>query len=145
MRKKTTIHLALLVLITAAFSACSKKSDSGKGNTKTCTDPASIEYRWDNVSIETQNLNSSGGVTGSSFQYPVGYFQLNADHTYNRPSDGVTLNGAWEINTNCELVLDKTTSDTRTFAIDKVTADSLVISRKDASLNVKYVQRYKKH
>ncbi|MEO6979324.1 MAG: hypothetical protein ABI113_13125, partial [Mucilaginibacter sp.] len=138
---KKIIYLSFVILTIAAISSCSKKSEK----TSSCTKDATIEYRWDNVSIETQTLNSSGTVTGSSFQYPAGYILLNPDHTYNRPSNGVTLNGGWEINSNCELALDKTTSDARTFAIDKVTVDSLVISRKDVSLSVKYVQRYKKH
>ncbi|SHN17824.1 hypothetical protein [Mucilaginibacter sp. OK098] len=109
-----------------------------------CPETAKLLFRWDNTVIESEYFNSSG-VYSTSVQYPDGFFTLNADNTYNRISNGVSLNGVWEINDACQLVLDKSTSNERSFEVQKVTADSLVIWRKDVPNGVNYLQRYKKH
>ena len=97
-----------------------------------------LSQRWINTSIEIYN-----GADYSSVYYdhPVGYFQLNANNTYNRLSNNVPLNGKWTINANCKLELDKGTDMHRIFEILKLAGDSLIIRRKDD--NVTYVQHYK--
>lgn len=109
-----------------------------------CPETEKLLYRWDNTVIESQYFDNTG-VTSTGVQYPDGYFTLNADHTYNRLSNSVSLDGVWEINDACQLVLDKSTPLERSFEVEKVTADSLVIWRKDVTLGVNYLQRYKKH
>ena len=109
-----------------------------------CPETAKLLFRWDNTVIESEYFNSLG-VYSTDVQYPDGFFTLNSNKTYNRISDGVSLDGTWEINDACQLVLDKTTPLERSFEIQKVTADSLVIWRKDVANGVNYLQRYKKH
>ncbi len=109
-----------------------------------CPEVPLLEAQWDNTTIVTESFNSTG-VTGSSIDYPVGYFRLNADYTYNRVSDNVPLDGVWQINDACQLVLDKGTPIERTFDIQKLTPDSLIIWRKDISQGFNYLQKYKKH
>jgi len=110
-----------------------------------CPDVAQLEKQWDNTYILEQNYNSTS-LFNSYYVYPVGYFTLNSDFTYNRLSDGVPLDGSWVLDPNgCKLILDKGTSLERGFDIQKITPDSLVIWRKDTVAMMNYQQHYIKH
>ena len=110
-----------------------------------CPDITRIENQWDNTDIVEQAYNSTS-ILSTSYVYPVGYFKLNSDLTYNVLSDGVPLNGTWQLDPNgCQLVLDKNTSIQRAFDIQLLTPDSLTIWRKDTIARMNYLQHYKKH
>ncbi|WP_259068414.1 hypothetical protein HDF24_09315 [Mucilaginibacter sp. X4EP1] len=109
-----------------------------------CPTAAQLEYQWNNVFTVEQNYNAST-IFNTSYIYPVGYFKLNSDFSYNVVSDGVPLNGTWTIDTGCKLVLDKNTSLQRSFDIQQLTADSLTIWRKDTVNQINYLQHYKKN
>jgi hypothetical protein len=109
-----------------------------------CPTLAQLQKRWDNTYINVENYDATG-VTGSYTIYPIGFFQLNADASYNRVSDGVSLDGIWSITDGCQLMLDKGTSLERSFEIQRVTTDSLTIWRKDQATQTNYLQNYVKH
>lgn len=110
-----------------------------------CPSVTQLEQQWDNTYTLQQNYSDS--VTYNPFYiYPTGYFKLNADFTYNVLSDGIPLNGKWELDQDgCLLVLDKKTNLQRAFDIQKITPDSLVIWRKDTISKVNYQQHYVKN
>jgi len=89
-----------------------------------------------------QGYNAKNSNEGSYRIYPTGIFKLNSDSTYNVMSDDVPLNGKWMVNSDCSITLDQNSSNKRTFAIVKLTQDSLVISRKDESTLTIYTQHY---
>lgn len=108
-----------------------------------CPSLSSLQYRWDNA--VTQEASYKSGVA-VHYIYPVGYFKLNPDASYNVLSNNVALNGTWGIaSEGCLLVLDKNKPNERSFDVQKVTADSLIIWRKDTVAKVNYLQYYKKH
>jgi len=110
-----------------------------------CPSVSQLVAEWDNTYILEQNYNSTS-VYNTQYVYPTGYFTLNSDFSYNVLSDGVPLNGQWELDPNgCKLVLDKNTNLQRAFDIQKITADSLVIWRKDTVAQMNYQQHYIKH
>jgi hypothetical protein len=111
----------------------------------TCPDLTTLEYRWDNTAT-LETYYSGNFITSFNYIYPVGYFTLNKDASYNVLSNGISLNGTWGIiQPGCRLVLDKGKPLERSFDIQKLTADSLVIWRKDTTLKVNYFQYYKRH
>lgn len=105
--------------------------------------PQALTYKWFNAYTEKKHYDNSGNLLATSLEYPVGYFQINANKTYNVMSNNVPLNGNWEMRAeDCHLVLDRNTSLERAFKILKASTDSLVISRKDGLLT--YIQHYYK-
>ncbi|WP_423147526.1 hypothetical protein [Rubrolithibacter danxiaensis] len=102
-----------------------------------------LNKNWKNVYTETYDYDNSGSLISSSLLYPIGYFQINTDSTYNVYSDNVPLDGKWEINeSGCNLVLDKGTNLERYFEIVKLSSDSLVIRRETGVRT--YIQHYSK-
>lgn len=108
-----------------------------------CFDIAKLITTWDNTTTELQYYSDST-YTASNI-YPIGYFRLDANTTYTRESDGNFLTGSWSVDNECHLVLDKGQSLERAFEIQKLTADSLIIWRKDTINRVNYLQKYIKH
>jgi hypothetical protein len=107
-----------------------------------CFDIKQISQKWKNEYIQMQGYNAKNSNEGSYRIYPTGIFKLNSDSTYNVMSDDVPLNGKWMVNSDCSITLDQNSSNKRTFAIVKLTQDSLVISRKDESTLTIYTQHY---
>lgn len=110
----------------------------------TCPTLAQLEQTWDNIDIRTDYV-SNGTFSGSNFIYPVGYFALNANATYNVLSNGVPQTGPWQLldqSHGCPLVLDPGTSLQRSFDITQITSDSLTIYREDLTNSAAYTQRY---
>ncbi|MDB5146689.1 MAG: hypothetical protein JWQ57_709 [Mucilaginibacter sp.] len=112
-----------------------------------CPTLAQLEQTWDNIDIRIDYV-TNGSFSGSSYVYPIGYFRLNANATYNVDSNGVPLDGSWQLldqSHGCPLVLDAGTSIQRSFDVTQITGDSLTIYREDLSNGAAYIQRYKKH
>jgi len=112
-------------------------------NLKPCYNATQIVQTWRNDYIQVQD-HGSKEVAESYKLYPVGIFQLKKDGTYTVVSDEVPLEGKWLINPDCSLTLDKNSSNQRTFTVVRLSADSLVISRKDPATLTLYVQHYAK-
>lgn len=113
----------------------------------TCPTLAQLQKKWDNSYIQTSFI-SNGSVGGSYFDYPYGYFQLNADLSYAVESNGDSRSGSWLLTdqaSGCQLTLDANNALKRSFDILKLTSDSLTIYRQDMPNGVSYTQVYKKH
>jgi hypothetical protein len=113
----------------------------------TCPELTSIAYRWDNVS--SWEIPYAGDKPVSHNIYTTGYLKLNPDASYyifTTTTTNATVSGTWGIaSPGCLLVLDKNKSNERSYDVQKLTADSLVIWRKDTVAKVNYLQYYKKH
>ncbi|MFI5161847.1 MAG: hypothetical protein ACHQHN_11255 [Sphingobacteriales bacterium] len=110
-----------------------------------CPTATQVVNQWDNT-LTVEQYYTANTVYNTSYIYPVGYFKLNGDMTYNVLSDGAPLNGTWLIDPNgCLLTLDKSTSLERSFQFQTLTTDSLTIWRKDTINAVNYLQHYVKH
>jgi hypothetical protein len=110
-----------------------------------CPALTQLEYRWDNTKT-LESFYTGNSITSSIYIYPVGYFTMNPDASYNVVSNNVPYNGTWGIvQPGCKLVLDKGKAAERSFDIQKLTSDSLVIWRKDTAAKVNYFQYYKRH
>jgi hypothetical protein len=112
-----------------------------------CPTIAQLSKQWDNSKTFYFYYDSfTKLINNPTLIYPVGYFRLNTDLTYNVLSNGVPLNGSWKLGEPyCMLDLDLTKLNERSFEVVKLTTDSLVIWRKDASANTAYLQYYLKH
>ena len=110
-----------------------------------CPSLTLLEQQWDNTYTSEQSYNSTS-VFNTVLIYPVGFFKLNSDFSYNVLSDGVPENGPWELDpVGCKLVLDKGNGNQRAFDIQKITTDTLVIWRKDTVAQINYQQHYLKY
>lgn len=115
--------------------------------TANCPTNTELSKQWDNKKTFYFQYNSSTNTINNPYLvYPVGYFKLNTDLTYNVLSDGVPLNGSWKLGQPyCLLDLDLGKQNARSFEVVKLTTDSLVIWRKDANTSLAYLQYYLKH
>ncbi|WP_421945815.1 hypothetical protein [Pedobacter sp.] len=115
--------------------------------TADCSTVAQLTKQWDNNKIYYFDYYSSTNTFINPYLvYPVGYFKLNTDLTYNVVSDGVPLNGTWKLGQPyCMIDLDVAKYNARSFEIVKITSDSLVIWRKDPTVGRAYLQYYLKH
>jgi len=110
-----------------------------------CPNATQVEHQWNNT-VTFEQYYTANTVYGSVYIYPVGYFKLNGDMTYNVLSDNVPLNGTWLIEpSGCLLTLDKGTNLERSFQFQTLTTDSLTIWRKDTVNMVNYLQHYVKN
>ena len=101
MKLKSSYFLIICALVVSIYS-CKKHNNTPAP----CVNLTLLENNWNNVSIVEQNYNSSNQITATNVIYPVGTFTLNSNGSYNVVSDGVPLNGVWEISkANCDLVL----------------------------------------
>lgn len=109
----------------------------------------SLIRRWDNTytKIDYFGDNTYTGVPYTDIKYPIGYFQINPDNSYNVVSDGDVRQGQWSVNKyGCKLVLDKDTQIERAFEVLRVHGtDSLTIWRRDTSIHAVFTQHYIKH
>ncbi|MFB9842158.1 hypothetical protein [Mucilaginibacter ginsenosidivorans] len=138
MRNRLSRSLLFAVSI-LAISACRNSSKSP------CFDVKRVEKRWTNAYILVQHFDRDNKVTNSYYLHPVGSFTLKNDGTYSVISDDVPLEGMWHLNyQDCTITLDKGNTDSRTFAVEKLSDDSLIISRTDTANRVIYGQHYVK-
>lgn len=148
----TSLQIQYDILNNSATALIVKRVDGNKVITeryRTANCPQTIELlkQWDNSRTFYFDYNSStNSIVNPYLIFPVGYFKLNTDLTYNVLSDGVPLNGSWNLGQPyCMLDLDKTKTNARSFEVVKITTDSLVIWRKDVFASRAYLQYYLKH
>lgn len=112
-----------------------------------CPSSASLQYQWDNGLIRTDYfVGTSTAIAATDFTSFPGYFKMNANATYNVVSGSDTRSGQWTLNqAGCKLILDQNTANERSFEIITASTDSLIIWRRDATINGAYTQHYKKH
>jgi len=115
--------------------------------TADCPSIPQLTKQWDNTRIfYFDYFVNTNQIINPYIVYPVGYFKLNSDLSYNVVSDGVPLNGTWKLGQPyCMLDLDATKYNSRSFEVVKLTTDSLVIWRKDAIAGKAFLQYYLKH
>jgi hypothetical protein len=152
----TAVDIQYDILSLSASALIIKRVETNSVNTKViteryrtanCPTNAELTKQWDNSKTFYFDYNATANlITNPYLIYPVGYFKLNTDLTYNVLSDGVPLNGSWKLGQPyCMLDLDATKSNARSFEVVKITPDSLVIWRKDAAVSKAYLQYYLKH
>ncbi|MBL4676474.1 MAG: hypothetical protein JKY70_09770 [Mucilaginibacter sp.] len=110
-----------------------------------CFDISKLTAIWDNTETEYQYYNDTE-IYDRWVEYPAGYFTIKSNTQYERLSNGNYLAGKWLVDGDCKLTLDK--GDTRlerSFEIQKLTNDSLVIWRKDTLAHANYLQKYIRH
>lgn len=120
----------------------------------TCPELSSLQFRWDNAfTVQASYSINADTVYGVQYLRPAGYFKLNPDASYNvfvgtvnsAPFPAPT-NGTWGIaQPGCLLILDKNKPGERSYEVQKLTADSLVIWRKDTIAKVNFLNHYSKH
>ena len=142
--KKNLLPSLFAAVIFFSVSSCKKPSTPPPPGP--CVNLASLEYQWTDTYILEQSYSGSvSNITNASVVANPGYFQLNANSTYNVLSNGVADNGNWDINqTGCQLELDKGTANFRAFSILTLTSDSLIIKRTDSVNYIIYTQHYSK-
>jgi len=123
MKKHSSVLVILLAVV--CFYACKKEVKQ----TQICLHDSSVNYlkRWSVQSIETNVYNNNKELLSHTIVYPQGYFQINDDFSYNLFSDGDPVNGKWNINKNCEFVLNPATAKERDFSVIQLSDDSLVL------------------
>jgi hypothetical protein len=117
-----------------------------------CPSLASLGFRWDNA-FTLQAPYSIDTVFKEIRSNQSGYFKLNINASYNLilgafngmpPPPQAT--GTWGIaQPGCLLVLDKNKTNERSYEVQKLTADSLVIWRKDTVVKQNFLQHFFKH
>jgi hypothetical protein len=117
-----------------------------------CPSLASLEFRWDNA-FTLRAPYGTDTVFKAVRSRQSGYFKFNADASYNLilgAFNGVPAplpaTGTWGIaQPGCLLVLDKNKTNERSYEVQKLTADSLVIWRKDTVVKQNFLQHFFKH
>jgi hypothetical protein len=136
MRNRLSCSLLLTIPVLIIYTC----KNSGKSP---CFDVKRVEKRWTNVYILVQHFDRQHKITSSYYLHPVGSFTLRNDGTYSVVSDDVPLAGMWHLNyQDCTITLDKGNADSRTFVVEKLSNDSLTISRTDTPNRVIYGQHY---
>lgn len=148
----TSLEVQYDILNLSASALIVKRVDGNKViteryRTANCPSNTDLSKQWDNSRTFYFDYNSTTSlITNPDLIFPNGYFKLNTNLTYNVMSDGVPLNGSWKLGQPyCMLDLDEGKSIARSFEVVKLTADSLVIWRKDAAISKAYLQYYLKH
>lgn len=139
MALRNSIWGVLILGAIVAFNACRKEVK----NTDICLHNASIDYqkRW---AIESTTIDVYDGgkkLVSHSISHPNGYFEINADYSYYLYSDDAPVKGTWNINQNCDFVLNAGTAKEKVFAVTKLSDDSLIL-RQDQGPTV-ITQKYK--
>lgn len=122
-----------------AASSC-RKAEKVTG---ICLHNSSIDYqkRWAFESNTVDVYNTNKKLLSSTVTHADGYFEINADFTYYIYSDPAPVKGKWDINKNCQFVLNPRTSKERDFEVVQLSNDSLVL-RQNNGLTV-ITQKYK--
>ncbi|MCC8425272.1 hypothetical protein [Mucilaginibacter sp. UR6-11] len=131
--------LACLILLAGLFfNSCKKEVRSSQ----ICLHESSIDYlkRWAVEATETDVRDADGKLISHHITHPSGYFQINGDFTYNLFSDDAPVNGKWNINRDCEFVLNPTTAKERRFSVIRLSDDSLTLKQTVGHTTI--LQRY---
>ena len=142
MKGNLTYTLIAIIVVLFTVQSCSKTKSAIEKLKKSCLYNSKIDYfkKWANTYTEIDQLSATGTVQSKSIIYPLGYFQLNSNSTYNVLSDNVPQNGAWDVTDSCQLVLDPKTELERKFDVVLLRNDSLIIQRKSGT--IMYIQHY---
>jgi hypothetical protein len=124
---KKNILFCLVLLAGLGLSSCKKVVPSAQ----ICLHDSSIDYlkRWAIETMTTDIYDANNKLIFHTATRPNGYFQINSDFTYNIFSDSDPINGKWNINKDCEFVLNPITAKERRFSVIKLSDDSLVLSQ----------------
>jgi hypothetical protein len=95
-----------------------------------------IVKKWSSVRIQTDTYNSSGAITKTTYDHPSGFIQFNSSGLYTAASDGLSVNGKWSFDKNCNLGLTGGGNDGIVFEVVKLTSDSLTIRKKVGNLTI---------
>ena len=130
----------IMILGAVAVANSCRKAEKVTG---VCLHNSSIDYqkRWAIESNTVDVYNTSKKLVSSAVTHPHGYFEINADYTYYIYSDPAPVKGRWDINKNCQFVLNPRTSKERDFAVVKLSNDSLVLRQSSGSTII--TQKYK--
>jgi hypothetical protein len=117
-----------------------------------CPSLPSLRFRWDNA-FTLQAPYGPDTVFKAIRTKQSGYFKLNTDASYNLILGAINgipapppATGTWGIaQPGCLVVLDKNKKNERSFEVQKLTADSLVIWRKDTVEKRNFLQHFFKH
>jgi hypothetical protein len=118
-----------------------------------CPTFSSLIARWD-MAFTLQVPYGIDTVYKAEYVKQSGFFRLNPDASYNLVSNSLTpgmpppppVNGTWGIaQPGCLVVLDKNKNNERSFEVQKVNNDSLVIWRKDTINKLNLSRHYSKH
>ncbi|MBC7398783.1 MAG: hypothetical protein H7289_02470 [Mucilaginibacter sp.] len=117
-----------------------------------CPNLASLQFRWDNA-FTLQAPYGTDTVFKTVRLKQSGYFKLNTDASYNLilgAFNGVPApppaTGSWGIaQPGCLMVLDKNKTNERSYEVQKVNTDSLVIWQKDTVKKLNQLRYYSKH
>ena len=138
---KNNLTYLLLFFVPLLLADTCKKSD-----VTPCFEIKKLAQRWKNAHIAVQAYGINNKVLESYNLHPEGIFTLMNNGSYKVISDDIPLDGKWQIDyPGCKLTLDNGTNKQRTFVIEKLSNDSLVISRKDTLGMVIYTQHYKRN
>ena len=118
-------YICFVLLAALYISACKKAVKS----TDICLHNSSIDYmkRWAILTTQTDVFETSGAVKSHTITHPNGFFQVNSDFTYNLFSDDAPVDGKWNINSNCDFVLNPNTAKERRFSVISLSDDSLTL------------------
>lgn len=131
---------ATLIIVAALAASSCRKAEKVTG---ICLHNSSIDYqkRWAIESNTIDVYNAKKKLISSAITHPNGYFEINADFTYYIYSDPAPAKGKWEINKNCQFVLNPRTSKERDFEVIQLSNDSLVLRQSSGSTVI--TQKYK--
>jgi hypothetical protein len=118
-------YIFFCFILLTGLSSCKKTIPSAQ----ICLHDSSIDYlkRWGIRTFATDLYDANDKLIFHTASYPNGYFQINSDFTYNLFSDDAPVNGKWNINKDCEFVLNPATDKERRFAVIELSDDSLVL------------------
>jgi hypothetical protein len=118
-----------------------------------CPTFSSLIARWD-MAFTLQIPYGIDTTYKSEYIKQSGFFRLNPDASYNVVFNSLIpgtpppppVNGTWGVaQPGCLVVLDKNKTNERSFEVQKVNADSLVIWRKDTVNKLNLSRHYSRH
>jgi hypothetical protein len=117
-----------------------------------CPTLASLQFRWDNA-FTLQSPYGVDTVYKTELVRQGGYFRLNPDASYTVVSVATNgypasppITGTWGImQPGCLMVLDKNKTNERSYEVQKVNIDSLVIWQKDTVRKLNQLRYYSRH
>ena len=139
--KKTFTFLTVAILALTAIASCVKPPEAIDNLKNSCLYDDKTDYfkKWANSFTEVITTDENGAVHSKTI-YPLGYFWINSDGTYRTLSNFAPKTGKWDVTDSCKFVLDPGRFNKREFDVVKLTADSLVLSRKQGK--TVYIQHY---
>src|SRR5262249_30740629 len=135
MKKTLTYCVLTCALLSAIVSIISCKKLDTPSNDAKCPHATDgmIVKKWSIRDIKTDTYTGAT-ISKTTHDHPSGYIDFNTNGTYSAASDGITINGKWLFDKNCNLGLTGGGNDGIVFNVVKLTSDSLIISKKVGNL-----------